>query len=77
MRTQKSTRTPRQRVGNRPGPACRTGIAGHFFSSGRAKTNRVFPRRALRSQGAPSPANPAVQPPQPTQTAMYCRPSRV
>ena len=49
----------------------------HLPSSGRAKTNRVFPRRALRSQGAPSPANPAVQPPQPTHTAMYCRPSRL
>ena len=49
----------------------------HLPSSGRAKTNRVFPRCAFRSQGAPSPANPAVQPPQPTQTAMYCRPSRL
>ena len=49
----------------------------HLLSSGRAKTNSVFPRRAFRSQGAPSPANPAVQPPQPTQTAMYCRPSRL
>ena len=37
----------------------------HLPSWGRAKTNRVLPRRALRSQGAPSPANPAVQPPQP------------
>jgi hypothetical protein len=48
-----------------------------FGPSGRAKTNMVFPRRAFRSQGAPSPAKPAVQPPQPTQTATYWRPSRV
>src|SRR5262249_58101684 len=49
----------------------------HRYSFGNANTNRLFPRRALRSQGAPSPAKPAVQPPQPTATAMYCRPSSV
>ena len=37
----------------------------------------LFPRRAFRSHGAPSPAKPAAQPPQPTHTAMYCRPSSV
>src|SRR6516165_121202 len=49
----------------------------HLAFSGRAKTNRVLPRRALRNHGAPSPAKPAVQPPQPTHTAMYCLPSRL
>ena len=62
--------------GTEPRPARLAG-GSLSFSSGRAKTKRVLPRRALRSQGAPSPAKPAVQPPQPTQTAMYCRPSRV
>jgi hypothetical protein len=49
--------------------------ASHSF--GKANTNNVFPRRAFFSHGAPSPAKPATQPPQPQQTARYCRPSSV